>query len=285
MLLTKAYAKINLGLNIINKDSQDAYHNLDMVIAPIELHDRIEIELLPNGFDTLITSDDHELPTDETNIVSKVEKALRARCNYKENFRIHIHKIIPIGAGLGGGSADGAAVLLALNKLLKLKLSIEELCEIGQKVGSDIPFCIYNQTARVQGKGGILTPIKNKKRYAVLLLFPKKGLSTKDTYLKYDEVGTTSNADIEGIIEALQKDNLPLLIKSMGNQLEDAAESLYPDLVNIKKEMLESGLDNVLMTGSGSALFSISSDYKKLKKINTLLLEKGYNVVLTETKG
>lgn len=283
MIMTKAYAKINLGLNIINRDEQDRYHNLDMVVVPIGLHDRIEIELLPNGFDTLITSDDHELPTDETNIATRAERVLRDHCHYTQKLRIHIHKSIPIGAGLGGGSADGASVLLALNKLLKLKLSIDELCEIGAQVGSDIPFCIHNISSRVQGKGNILTPIKMKRKYKVLLLFPKKGLSTKDVYLKYDEVGSNSYADISSIIEGLEKDNLDLVIKSMANQLVNAAVNLYPGLTTIKREMMEAGLTNVMMTGSGSALFSLSNDAKLLKKAALSLEQKGYQVFLTET--
>ena len=284
MLMTKAYAKINLGINVINKDEKDSYHNLDMVVVPIELHDRIEIEVLPFGFDTLITSDDKELPTDETNIVYKVEKALQERCQYKEKLRIHIHKIIPVGAGLGGGSADGAAVLIGINKLLKLKLSLDELCQIGLKVGSDIPFCLRNIASRVQGKGNILTPIKQKKKHEVLIVFPKQGLSTKDVYINYDKVGSTSFADIEGIINALEKDDLVLLKKSMANQLEDSAADLYPGLLPIKKEMISEGLDNVVMSGSGSSLFSISSDKKLIRKVYANLISKGYNVVLTKTK-
>ena len=284
MLMTKAYAKINLGINVINKDEKDSYHNLDMIVVPIELHDRIEIEVLPFGFDTLITSDDKELPTDETNIVYKVEKALQERCQYKEKLRIHIHKIIPVGAGLGGGSADGAAVLIGINKLLKLKLSLDELCQIGLKVGSDIPFCLRNIASRVQGKGNILTPIKQKKKHEVLIVFPKQGLSTKDVYINYDKVGSTSFADIEGIINALEKDDLVLLKKSMANQLEDSAADLYPGLLPIKKEMISEGLDNVVMSGSGSSLFSISSDKKLIRKVYANLISKGYNVVLTKTK-
>lgn len=284
MLMTKAYAKINLGINVINKDEKDSYHNLDMIVVPIELHDRIEIEVLPFGFDTLITSDDKELPTDETNIVYKVEKALQERCQYKEKLRIHIHKIIPVGAGLGGGSADGAAVLVGINKLLKLKLSLDELCQIGLKVGSDIPFCLRNIASRVQGKGNILTPIKQKKKHEVLIVFPKQGLSTKDVYINYDKVGSTSFADIEGIINALEKDDLVLLKKSMANQLEDSAADLYPGLLPIKKEMMSEGLDNVVMSGSGSSLFSISSDKKLIRKVYANLISKGYNVVLTKTK-
>ena len=283
MLMMKAYAKINLGLNIIDKDKKDSYHTVDMINLPIELHDRIEIEMLPYGFDTLITSDDRELPTDEKNIVYKVEKALREKYNYQQKFRIHIHKSIPVGAGLGGGSADGAAVLIGLNKLLKLKLSTAELCEIGMKIGSDIPFSIRNTPMRVQGKGNILTPVKMKKSYNILILSPKKGLSTKEVYTKYDEVGASPSSNIEGLIEALATDNEKLMHESLGNQLEKAAIEIYPELVQIKQSMENEGLKPSMMTGSGSTLFYISNNLKLLKKAYNTLKEKGFNVVLTKT--
>ena len=283
MLMMKAYAKINLGLNIIDKDKKDSYHIVDMINLPIELHDRIEIEMLPYGFDTLITSDDRELPTDEKNIVYKVEKALREKYNYQEKFRIHIHKSIPVGAGLGGGSADGAAVLIGLNKLLKLKLSTAELCEIGMKIGSDIPFSIRNTPMRVQGKGNILTPVKMKKSYNILILSPKKGLSTKEVYTKYDEVGASPCSNIEGLIEALATDNEKLMHESLGNQLEKAAIEIYPELVQIKQSMENEGLKPSMMTGSGSTLFYISNNLKLMKKAYNTLKEKGFNVVLTKT--
>ena len=283
MLMMKAYAKINLGLNIIDKDKKDSYHTVDMINLPIELHDRIEIEMLPYGFDTLITSDDRELPTDEKNIVYKVEKALREKYNYQEKFRIHIHKSIPVGAGLGGGSADGAAVLIGLNKLLKLKLSTAELCEIGMKIGSDIPFSIRNAPMRVQGKGNILTPVKMKKSYNILILSPKKGLSTKEVYIKYDEVGASPSSNIEGLIEALATDNEKLMHESLGNQLEKAAIEIYPELVRIKQSMENEGLKPSMMTGSGSTLFYISNNLKLMRKAYTTLKEKGFNVVLTKT--
>lgn len=283
MLMMKAYAKINLGLNIIDKDKKDSYHTVDMINLPIELHDRIEIEMLPYGFDTLITSDDRELPTDEKNIVYKVEKALREKYNYQQKFRIHIHKSIPVGAGLGGGSADGAAVLIGLNKLLKLKLSTAELCEIGMKIGSDIPFSIRNAPMRVQGKGNILTPVKMKKSYNILILSPKKGLSTKEVYIKYDEVGASPSSNIDGLIEALATDNEKLMHESLGNQLEKAAIEIYPELVQIKQSMENEGLKPSMMTGSGSTLFYISNNLKLMRKAYTTLKEKGFNVVLTKT--
>ena len=174
-------------------------------------------------------------------------------------------------------------MLIGLNKLLKLKLSTAELCEIGMKIGSDIPFSIRNAPMRVQGKGNILTPVKMKKSYNILILSPKKGLSTKEVYIKYDEVGASPSSNIDGLIEALATDNEKLMHESLGNQLEKAAIEIYPELIQIKQSMENEGLKPSMMTGSGSTLFYISNNLKLMRKAYTTLKEKGFNVVLTKT--
>ena len=126
MLMVKAYAKVNVALNI-NGKFENGYHDIDTVILPLELHDRIEFEVLPNGFDTMITSDDRSLPTDESNLIYKAFKALKDQYKFNTSFRIHAHKCIPVSAGLAGGSADAAATLNTLIKILKIKISREEL--------------------------------------------------------------------------------------------------------------------------------------------------------------
>ena len=151
------------------------------------------------------------------------------------------------------------------------------------KIGSDIPFNIRNQAMRVQGKGDILTPIKMKKSYSVLILSPKKGLSTREVYLKYDEVGASPAGNIEGLIEGLAKDDEKLIHESLGNQLEKAAMTIYPELQQVKQSMENEGLKPTMMTGSGSTLFYISNNMKLMKKAYSTLKEKGFNVILTKT--
>ena len=281
--MMKAYAKINLGLNIIDKDKKDSYHTVDMINLPIELHDRIEIEMLPYGFDTLITSDDRELPTDEKNIVYQVEQALREKYNYQEKFRIHIHKSIPVGAGLGGGSADGAAVLIGLNKLLKLKLSTAELCEIGMKIGSDIPFSIRNAPMRVQGKGNILTPVKMKKSYNILILSPKKGLSTKEVYEGLDLQNIKNRPDNKFLIECLKKGNINLLATNMVNVLETVTSNMHEEIKDIEKVMLENNALGSMMSGSGPSVFAFFDDMLKAQKCYEKMKETYKDVFLTRT--
>lgn len=283
MLMLKAYAKINLGLKILSRDSSDGYHLIDMVTLPIELHDRIEIEVLPDNYDTIITCDDRSLPTDESNIVFKTLKVLNEKYPFSKKLRIHIHKVIPVCAGLGGGSANAAAVLIGLNKLLKLKLSVEELCELGAKVGSDVPLCIMNKPARVSSKGEKLEIIKTKKSFKLLLCKPSIGLSTKAVYDKYDEEPTSSKVNVENLVEGLTKGKLELVYQSLGNDLEEPAFKLSYEIKNLKETMIKNGFEHVLMTGSGSCVYAIVPSNAKTDNLENKLRTLGYKVYLTKT--
>lgn len=283
MLMLKAYAKINLGLNILSRDENDGYHYVDMVTLPIELHDRIEIELLPDNYDTIITCDDKSLPTDESNLVYKALKVLNERVKIKNKMRIHIHKTIPMCAGLGGGSSDAAVVLVGLNKLLKLGLSTQELCEIGSKIGSDVPLCILNKPARVTSKGEKVETFNSKKQYKVLLVKPSKGLSTKDVYLKYDESHKENSSNINELVEALKRGNQQEVFNNMGNDLEEPAIKILYEIFNIKEMLLKNGIGNALMTGSGSCVYLITPLDSKLENIENKLKALGYKTYLTKT--
>ena len=283
MLMLKAYAKINLGLKILSKDENDGYHIVDMVTLPIELHDRIEIELLPPNYDTIITCDDKSLPTDESNLVFKTLKVLNERIPIKQKMRIHIHKTIPVYAGLGGGSSDAAAVLVGLNKLLKLKLSTEELCEIGSKIGSDVPLCILNKPCRVKSKGEALESFNAKKVYKVLLIKPSVGLSTKEVYNKYDEEPITSEYDIEKLVDALKKGDNDEVFSNMGNDLENPAFKLAYEIKNVKDLLIKNGIGNALMTGSGSCVYLLAPLDSKLENVENKFKALGYKTIITKT--
>ena len=283
MLMLKAYAKINLALKILGKDDKDGYHYVDMVTLPIELHDRIEMELLPDNYDSIITCDDKSLPTDESNIVYKTLKLIRDTYNVNKKVRIHIHKEIPMCAGLGGGSADGAVVLVGLNKLFKLHLSMDELCTLGAKIGSDVPLCLKCMPARVTSKGERIEKIKVKKSFFCLLVKPDVGLSTKDVYKKYDETDFNRKFDVDELIEGLAHDDIEKIECNMGNDLEDPAFELSKEVEKLKNLLVASKLPLSMMTGSGSCVYALSHDYKKLEKINEELKSFGYKTFLTKT--
>ena len=146
----KAHAKINLGLNVVRK-REDGYHELEMVMMPIALHDLIYVTVIETGIE--ITSNSAIMPTDERNIMYKAAKLMMDTYNIEQGIKIHIYKHIPIQAGLAGGSSDGAAVMRAINELFHLNKTNDELALLGKQIGADVPFCIYEQPAFVSGIG------------------------------------------------------------------------------------------------------------------------------------
>lgn len=278
-MIIKAHAKINLAINVVGK-KEDGYHDLDMVMVPVELHDSIHIEVLPSNFETYVTCDDFSLEVNEYNLCSITIRKMKEKYNINKSFRVHIHKNIPIGAGLGGGSSNAAAVINAIKTLLKLDIPYEEEIELAKSIGADVPFFLKNNPARVEGIGEKLTPIKIKNKYYVLLIKPKNGLSTKDVYAKYDEVGSDNHADVDSLIKALE--NGEELKEFMGNDLEKASITMLPVIQDIKKLLLDDGFENVLMSGSGSSVFAISTNRTMVEKEYRKLEKMGLNVYLTK---
>lgn len=279
-MIVKSYAKINLALNVVDK-REDGYHDLDMVMAPIDLHDAIEISVLPNTFETYITCDDFSLEVNEYNLCSIAVRKIKEKYNIDKSFRIHIHKNIPIGAGLGGGSSNAAAVINAIKNLLKLNMTEQEEIELAKSIGADVPFFLNSLPARVEGIGEKLTPIKIKKQYYVLLVKPTKGIITKEAYRTYDEVGSDHHADVDKLVESLINGE-ESLINYMGNDLEKASIKLLPIIREVKELLIMDGLENVLMSGSGSSVFAISTNKLELEKEYKKLDKLGYDVYLSK---
>ncbi|MBO6046164.1 MAG: 4-(cytidine 5'-diphospho)-2-C-methyl-D-erythritol kinase, partial [Erysipelotrichaceae bacterium] len=173
----RAYAKINLALDVIGLRG-DGYHDLNMVMAPITLHDLIYINPIKEGIE--ITSNNYRMPVDERNIMYKIAQALIDAYHIDGGVKIHCFKHIPTQAGLGGGSADGAAVMRAMNRIFHLHMSYQDMVEFSKNIGADIPFCVENRLAIVEGIGEKLTFIDESQFTAHLLLVkPSKGVSTK----------------------------------------------------------------------------------------------------------
>lgn len=258
----RAYAKVNLALDVVRK-REDGYHELDMIMAPITLHDLIYLDKIPKGIE--ITANTSRVPTDEKNIMYKVAKILIERYKINSGIKIHIYKHIPTQAGLAGGSADGAAVLKAMNQMFRLNLSLETLASIGKEVGADIPFCIYEKMALVRGIGEKLTFIENDWTCHLLLVKPKKGVSTQKSFGMLD-LKHAVHPDILKMKQGIEMNDYQSIIDSLGNTLEDPSIHMVKDIDVIKKEMLELGFDGALMSGSGSCVFGLTMDEEKLEK-------------------
>lgn len=252
----RAHAKINLGLNVVGK-REDGYHELEMIMAPISLHDLLYINIIEEGIE--ISSNSTIMPVNEKNIMYKAAKAMMDKYGIKKGIRIHIYKHIPMQAGLAGGSADGAAVMRAINILFKLGLSYEELAELGKTIGADIPFCIHEKTAFVSGIGEKLEFIENQLKPYIVLIKPKRGVSTKRSFGMLN-ITNEIHPDCRGLKAAIQDNNYDKMLECMGNTLEGVSVKIVPQIGEIKNTLLEMGFDVALMSGSGSCVFALTND-------------------------
>ena len=274
-------AKINLNLMIQGIDDQ-GYHLLYSVVAPIELYDELYIELNDSNEITL-ECDNPNIPVDNKNIIIKCINELKKYKTLSQGLNIKLIKNIPTEAGLGGGSSNGATTLLALNKMLNLDLTKEELASIGLKVGADIPFFIYNQLALMEGRGEKITLIENKEfKPYVLLIKPTQGVSTKEAFYLYDNMMKSKEytpLNLHKIIKENRIENIKELIK---NDLERTAKILVSEIEKISKILVELGADASCMSGSGSCCFGLFYDEQKAKEAYENASKLDYFVKLTK---
>lgn len=263
----RAYAKVNLALDVVRR-REDGYHDLEMIMAPISLHDLIYINIIDKGIE--IESNSKIVPTDQRNIMYKVANLMIERYNINKGVKIFVYKHIPTQAGLAGGSADGAAVIKAMNKLFHLKLSYQEMADLGKEVGADIPFCIYERTAFVEGVGEKLQFIDEPFEAYLLLVKPKKGVSTQKAFTSLD-LSKVVHQDCREMKKGIEEKDYQKVIDNLQNTLELPSIKMVPQIEDIKKEMLELGFDGALMSGSGSCVFGITR--------NKEVLDKGYQIM------
>lgn len=270
-MIEKAYAKINLCLNTVGK-REDGYTELQMIMAPIDFYDTLEVK---RSHQTTLVINKSFLPVNEKNTVIKAINAMKRHYDIDGEFECHLIKHIPSQAGLGGGSADAAAMIRILNRMMRLDLSVEEMCAIGKEVGADVPFCVQNQIALVEGIGEIITPFECTTDFSIFLVKPRVGASTAEVFHLVN-FETVAHPDCGKMQEALQQNNYEAILQSLGNSLEEATFSLIPELQDIKQELLDFGFDGALMSGSGSTIFGITKDKSILKDAQHHFQKKGY---------
>ena len=274
----RSFAKINISLNITKK-RDDGFHELDSVMLPISMHDSLVVSKL-NATDNFVTVDDFSIGTFSYNLATFAIEKLQSIYHFNDKFRVLIHKVIPIQAGLGGGSSNAACTLKAVNSMLKLGATDEELIDIAKSLGCDIPFFIKCKPSRVQGVGEVLTPITVKNNYYVLIVKPEPGCSTREVYGLSDQMDLKT-CDINNVIKALEEGDDELLANSISNALQEPAIKLVPSIQTIIDELKEKGLKIVQVTGSGSAVFALSTDKNILKKV-LKELENKYEVEIAK---
>ena len=255
-LTGNAFAKVNLTLDVLGK-REDGYHDLCSVMQTISLHDGITLQL-NTGEEWKLLCETDGVPCDSRNLAWKAARVFFDSTGLEpDGVTIGIQKRIPSQAGLGGGSADAAAVLRMLNAWKGNPLSVKELCDLGAKVGSDVPFCVLGGTALAEGRGERLTKLPDAPELFFAVCKPDAAFSTPELFRKLDAVTIARRPDTAAMQNALQKGDRPAIGNLLCNVFEQAVAENFPDLAEIKSAMLSCDALGAQMTGSGSAIFGI----------------------------
>jgi len=256
-----AYAKLNLTLDVLGKRA-DGYHDLQSVMQTISIRDDIEIDI-GTGKPWKLTCSVAGLPTDETNLAWKAAKVYCDAMKKDPNgLEIRITKRIPSGAGMGGGSADAAAVLRALNRHYGEPLSIFALAELGAQIGSDVPFCTICGTAMAEGRGEILRKLPDMPDCVFVVCKPEFSVSTPELYRKIDEVAIAQRPDNRAMESALLAGDLGKVAENLCNVFDPVVTADHLELNYIKSIFNSYGAVGFQMTGSGSAVFAIMPNFE-----------------------
>jgi len=256
-----APAKVNLYLKVLFK-RPDGYHEIETLFERVSIFDKLSVEFSKGS--SRITCDNDDVPTDKGSLMMRVIEAFNARTGVLRDFRVHIEKHIPIAAGLGGGSSDAAALLLAINKISGSPLGGNDVFEIASRLGSDIPFFLGGSSfAFGRGRGEILEEIDVKARISHILITPPFPVSTKDVYGKVSlsgkaPLGLTKGGAVDKIFAAfLQDKDTEELAKNLRNDLQDITLRDFPILEKVFFELKKRGALGVLLSGSGPTVFGI----------------------------
>lgn len=259
----KAYAKINLGLDVLRK-REDGYHEVRMIMQTIRLFDRIIMTKIRKN-DIYLETNLSFLPTDDRNLVYRAVKMIKEEFDIPEGIRIELNKKIPVCAGMAGGSTDAAAALVGMNQLFHLKLSEKQLMEYGVKLGADVPYCIMRGTALSEGIGEKLSRVVSIPDCYILIAKPNINVSTKFVYENLNLSALESHPDIDLLLRAIEQGDLYTLASNLGNVLETVTIERYPVIEQVKQSMVARGAIGALMSGSGPTVFGIFDSEAKVK--------------------
>ena len=251
MLKLYSPAKINLFLRVLNK-RVDGYHNIASLFQAIDLFDIMNFEF---SKEDQFSCSDSSLPMNSSNLVIKAINVFRKNTGLKHSLKVHLEKKIPMLAGLGGGSANAATTLWAMNKLHNNPISTEDLIFLAKDIGSDVAFFLSEGTAYCTGRGEKITKVEPLQKKTIWIVWPKSGVSTPDVY-KNVNIKETDNTSPEHFLEMFLMGS-PKYV----NDLELPAFALMPELAQLKQKLLNKGFQTVMLSGSGTCFFCIGSCY------------------------
>ncbi len=267
-----APAKLNLFLDITGRRN-DGYHIVNMVMQSVSLYDEVTVTVNSGSERIIIECSDESVPCDETNTAYKAAVKFFEHTNIAPvGVSIKIKKRIPSQAGMAGGSTDAAAVLAALNEMLEAGLDDNELADIAEEVGADVPFCIYGGTMTADGIGTILSPLPDMPDCTIVAVKPDTGISTKAAYEACDKAGYDNVKSPDKVIQGICSGDVSEIGAGMYNKFEEV--SAIPETEDIKSCMLRFDAEGACMTGSGSVVFGIFSDSEKAEDCIDELSEK-----------
>lgn len=270
-LQLRAYAKINLGLDVVGR-REDGYHEVRMIMQTVKLFDKLTFNVLDED-EIRIQTNLGFLSVGENNLVYKAIKLLKDTYGIRKGMEVDLFKVIPVAAGMAGGSTDCAAALVGAARLFDLHLSQKELMELGVKLGADVPYCVMRGTALSEGIGEVLTPLPQMPDCTILIAKPPISVSTKFVYEHLDAKESYEHPDIDGMIDAITANDLRGISDRLGNVLETVTIPEYPVIEEIKQYMKKHGALNALMSGSGPTVFGIYEDEEQAAEAKKELLE------------
>ncbi len=255
-VLLRAFAKVNYALEVRGMRG-DGHHEISTVMQSISLADEVEIERAGEGFELTVEPEGAEVGATEENTIYKAQKVLEQYSGLKLPVKVRLRKGIPVGAGLGGGSADAAVTLVGLNELFKLDLSDAELRELGLKIGADVPFCLSGGTALGEGIGDVLSSLPEPPPHHLTVAKPVAGANTAQIYRVYDEQPKRGNLSVAPVVDALSAGDLNALAKALGNDLAPVTRGLVLEVRVLEEELLRADALGAGMSGSGTAVFGM----------------------------
>ncbi|MGZ5436854.1 MAG: 4-(cytidine 5'-diphospho)-2-C-methyl-D-erythritol kinase [Pyrinomonadaceae bacterium] len=284
-LTIPAFAKINWSLRVLGK-RDDGYHEIDTVLQTVSLHDTITFERT-NDDVIRLWCDDRSVPVDKTNLVWRAAAALRERYSIRRGARVRLEKRVPAEAGLGGGSSDAAATLIALAFLWEMEMSADDLVQIAEGLGSDVPFFLCGGTARATGRGSVVEPLEDLPQKHLLVIKPNASISTAKAYSTLNRAALTSS-DSKPILFRSQTSNSSATIdlNVLHNDFEPPVFQLEPEIERAKVALLKSGARAAMLSGSGSAVFGIFENQDAQERaIQAIKLETGWRAFPCKTVG
>lgn len=281
-IVLKAYAKINWALDVLGERA-DGYHDVEMVMQSIDLCDIVSLTEKNDGIS--MGCDGDSIPVDETNTAYRAAALIKERFGIEKGLEIELKKNIPVAAGLAGGSADAAAVLVGLNRMWELNLQDSDLMALAGIIGSDVPFCVAGGTALARGRGEKIAKLSPAEGIWLVLVTLKQHVSTAEVYGRLNLNRVSARPNIAGMVNSLRNRDFEGIARNMVNVLEVVTLELCPEIDAVKDDIMRQGAIGCCMSGSGPTVYGLFGDEYAARRAYTALNRKYSQCFVVQTAG